>query len=284
MSDDGSTKTTCVSVGLCDADANGIDYQILVPTFDPSNTSMTFTVTQNDIYASVFYYKIFLGGITINSWDQTSLAFNFSNFNGVSLSLFVLDPEGEETQYNAVGDEVESIEFDLWSPYNSSWYYLTLNATYQGGDAAGSTGQFTFQITYEVDESITYDGPGYGDDDGDDDDSYYGHENWKRHNLKKFLWIPIAIAVPLVCMICCCCCVRRRMRRNRCAKTQTQDIPMQTSPTPMYFYVPPTSQPTSASVPQIPYFVTKPSQYSYVPMQPMVVPMTIPPTAPHSQQ
>jgi len=59
---------------------------------------------------------------------------------------------------------------------------------------------------------------------------------------------------------------------------------MQTSPTPMYFYVPPTSQPTSASVPQIPYFVTKPNQNSYVPMQPMVVPMTIPPTAPHSQQ
>jgi len=280
MSNDGTTTTTCVSVGLCDEDANGIDYQILVPTYDASNTSMTFAVTESNIYASVFYYKIFLAGITVNSWDQTSLSFNFTNFDGTSLKLFVIDPEGFETQYVADTDDYANTQFVMWSPANDSWYYLTLNASFQGGDASGSTGQYTLQITYEVDEPVVYDGDdGYWDDEDEDDDD----GEHKLHHLKKFLWVPIAIAIPLVCMICCCCCVRRRMRKNRCSKTQTQiqtqDIPMQNSPSPMYFYVPPTSQPPSASVPQIPYYVTRPGQYSYVPMQPMVVPMTIP-TAP----
>jgi len=282
MSDDGSTTTACVSVGLCDEDANGISYQILVPTYDADNTSMTFAVTENNIYASVFYYKIFLGGLSLFDWQQTSLNFNFSNFDGTSFSLFVLDPEGDENQYYAEGDdyENENTQFEIWSPSNNSWYYLTVNASFQGGDAAGTTGQYTLQITYGVSEPVVYDG--YGDDGGDDDDEY------RRHHMKKFLWIPVAVAIPLVCIICCCCCVRRRMRMRKsksgCATTQTQEIPMQTAPTPMYFYVPPTSQPPSASVPQIPYYVTRPGQYSYVPMQPMVIPMTIPPTAPQFQQ
>jgi len=289
MNDDGST-TTCVSVGLCNEDATGTPYQILSPLIDPSNTSMTFTVTEKIVGASsVFYYKIFLGGINVDSSHYSTLLFNFSNYDRTSVNLYILDAEGIEYQSSSECEGCDdSNVYSIYSPMNDSWYYLTVNASFHGGLSALAVGHYTLDVVYGAyngRQSLPNDG--FDDDDEDDEDDDDDDEE-EHHHMRKFMWVPIAVAVPLAILVCCCCCARRRIRSKYCKKscaqaqraTQTQEIPLQTPP--MYYFVP-TSDQVSPSV-QLPYYINqRPVQYAYAPMQPVVVPVPAP-TAPQTHQ